>query len=74
MGNLGYNDVKFPKPVFIGDTLHVESEVISRRKSKSMPHAGRVEFETRAFNQRDELVCSFRRIGLMKLRAAKAVS
>ncbi len=70
LGNLGYNDVKFPKPVFFGDTLHVESEVISRRESKSMPHAGIVEFETRGYNQRDEMVVSFRRTGLMLKREA----
>lgn len=70
LGNLGYNDVKFPKPVFFGDTLHVESEVMSRRESKSMPHAGIVEFETRGYNQRDELVVSFRRTGLMLKREA----
>lgn len=70
LGNLGYNDVKFPKPVFFGDTLHVESEVMSRRESKSMPHAGIVEFETRGYNQRDELVISFRRTGLMLKREA----
>lgn len=68
LGNLGYNDVKFPKPVFFGDTLHVESEVLSRRESKSIKDAGIVEFETRAYNQRDEMVVSFKRIGLMKMR------
>lgn len=71
LGNLGYTDVRFPKPVFFGDTLHVESEVVSRRESKSMPHAGIVEFETRTYNQRDELVCTFRRTGLMMKRDAQ---
>lgn len=72
LGNLGYNDCKFPKPVLFGDTLHVESEVISARESKSMPHAGIVEFEIRAYNQRDEVVCSFRRTGLMLKRSHAA--
>jgi acyl dehydratase len=74
LGNLGYNDVKFPKPVFFGDTLHVVSEVITRRESKSNPKAGIVEFETRAYNQRDEMVVSFRRIGLMKKRSPQTAS
>lgn len=70
LGNLGYDQVKFPKPVFFGDTLHVESEVVSRRESKSMPNAGIVVFETRAYNQRDEMVLSFQRTGLMMKREA----
>jgi acyl dehydratase len=70
LGNLGYDAVKFPNPVFFGDTIHVESEVISRRESRSMPHAGIVEFETRGYNQNDELVVIFRRIGLMMKREA----
>ena len=56
IANLGLNDVSFPKPVFHGDTLRVESEVRSARPSRSRPGAGVVEFEHRAFNQRDELV------------------
>lgn len=68
LGNLGYDAVKFPKPVFFGDTIHVESEVISRRESRSMPHAGIVEFETRGYNQNDEMVVAFRRTGLMMKR------
>ena len=74
MGNLGYNDVKFPKPVFFGDTIHVESEVISRRESKSMPNAGIVEFETRGYNQTDDMVVTFRRTGLMMKRESPAGS
>lgn len=68
LGNLGYDAVKFPNPVFFGDTVHVVSEVISRRESKSMPHAGIVEFETRGYNQDDKLVVTFRRTGLMMKR------
>lgn len=63
--NLGFTDVKFPNPVFIGDTIYTETEVISRRESKSRPDAGIVEFEVRAYNQRGELVVSHRRTGLM---------
>jgi acyl dehydratase len=70
LGNLGYDGVKFPKPLFFGDTVHVESEVVKRRESKSMPHAGIVQFETRGYNQRDELIASFSRTGLMMKRSA----
>lgn len=65
VANLGFSDVKFTKPVFIGDTLHAETEVISRRESKSRPHAGIVEFEDRGFNQRGETVVVLRRTGMM---------
>lgn len=70
LGNLGFSDIKFPKPVFIGDTVYTETEVINRRESKSRPDAGIVEFETRGHNQRDELVVSMRRTGLMMKRGA----
>lgn len=63
--NLGFTDIKFPSPVFIGDTIYTETEIISRRESKSRPDAGIVEFETRGFNQRGEMVVSLRRTGLM---------
>jgi len=66
LGNLGFKDVQFPKPVFIGDTIRVESEVLSTRESKSRPTAGIVELEHRAINQRDEVVCVLRRAALMQ--------
>jgi acyl dehydratase len=65
IAQLGLSDVEFPAPVFAGDTIRVEREVIDARPSKSRPAAGLVVFEHRAFNQRDELVCRLRRIGLM---------
>jgi acyl dehydratase len=70
LGNLGFKDVKFPKPVFIGDTLRVESEVLETRTSNSRPNAGIVELEHRALNQRDEIVCVLRRAALMLRREA----
>jgi len=70
LGNLGFKDVKFPKPVFIGDTLRVESEVLDTRVSNSRPNAGIVELEHRALNQRDEVVCILRRAALMLRREA----
>lgn len=68
LANLGFNDVKFPKPVFFGDTIYTETEVISKRESKSRPNTGIVEFEIRGRNQREELVVSLRRTGMMLKR------
>jgi acyl dehydratase len=65
VGNLGMRDVRFPKPVFAGDTLRVETEVKGKRRSKSRPTAGIVEFEHRGYNQRGELVCSCERSAFM---------
>jgi len=64
-GNLGFIDVKFSWPVYIRDTLYSETEVISKRQSKSPPQSGIVEFETRTLNQRGQTDLSFRRTGLM---------
>ena len=58
----------FPAPVFAGDTIRVDTEVVEARESKSRPNAGVVVFEHRAYNQRDELVCRLRRTGLMLRR------
>jgi len=68
IAQLALSDVTFPHPVFHGDTLRVESEVVAARPSKSRPGAGLVEFEHRAYNQRGQLVCSARRTGLMHRR------
>jgi acyl dehydratase len=65
VGNLGWDEVRFPKPVFHGDTLHVESEVLELKDSKSRPDNGIVIFAHRGFNQRDELVASCKRSALM---------
>ena len=66
IANLGYDKVKMPKPVFVGDTLRAETEVIALRDSGSRPDAGIVTFEHRMFNQRDELVCVCERSALMQ--------
>lgn len=68
VAQLGMTDVRFPAPVFHGDTIRVESEVVEARESKSRPEAGLVVFEHKAYNQRDELVCVCRRTGLMLRR------
>ena len=65
VAQLGMTDVVFPAPVFAGDTIRVETEVVEARPSKSRPDTGIVVFEHRAHNQRDELVCRCRRTGLM---------
>ena len=69
VANLGWDEVRFPKPVFHGDTLRIETEVIELRSSKSRPNAGIVTFMHRAFNQRDELVAHCKRSGLQLKRA-----
>ena len=66
IANLGYDKVKMPKPVFVGDTLRAETEVIALRDSGSRPDAGIVTFEHRMLNQDDELVCVCERTALMQ--------
>ena len=68
VANLGMSDVKFPKPVFHGDTLRVETEVVAKRESKSRPDAGIVEFVHRGFNQSGDLVAECRRQAFMRKR------
>ena len=64
VANLGMTDVKFPKPLFHGDTIRVETEIKALRASKSRPMQGIVTFEHRAYNQNDELVAICTRTGL----------
>jgi acyl dehydratase len=71
VANLGWDEVRFPKPVFHGDTIHVETEVLELRESKSRPDQGIVTFLHRAFNQRNELVASCKRSGLQRKRPAQ---
>lgn len=66
IANLGMSDVKFPSPVFHGDTVRVETSVVSKRESQSRPNAGIVEFEHRGINQRGEVVCICRRTAFMR--------
>lgn len=70
VGNLGWDDVRFPRPVFHGDTLRFESEVVELRESKSRPQNGIVIFEHRGYNQRNELVAICKRTGLMLRKPA----
>ena len=66
IANLGYDKLVMPKPVFLGDTLRAETEVIELRASKSRPGAGIVTFAHRMLNQRDEIVCQCLRMTLIK--------
>jgi acyl dehydratase len=70
VANLGYDQVVMPKPVFIGDTIRVETDVVSLRESRSRPNAGIVTFQHRAINQRDEVVCQCSRSALIKRKPA----
>ena len=66
VANLGFDKIEFPKPVFHGDTLYIETEILDKRESRSRPDTGVVFFEHRATNQREELVARIRRAGLMR--------
>jgi acyl dehydratase len=72
VANLGWDEVRFPKPLFHGDTIRVETEVIDLRESRSRPNAGIVTFIHRAFNQRGELVAHCKRSGLQLKRPTSA--
>jgi acyl dehydratase len=70
VANLGMQETAFPHPLFHGDTVHVETEVISVRASKSKADRGIVEFEHRAFNQNDVLVARCRRHAMILKKPA----
>jgi acyl dehydratase len=70
IANLGMTDVRFPAPLFEGDTVRCTSEVLAKRESKSRPDAGIVEFQHRAFRQDGTLVAECRRQAFMRKRAA----
>ena len=68
VGNLGFEKIEFPKPVFHGDTIYAETEVVDTRESKSRPQWGIVTFEHRARNQHGDLVMRARRNAMMRKR------
>ena len=70
IANLGWDEVRFPAPVFVGDTLRIETEVLELRDSKSRPEAGIVTFAHRAWNQDGKLVASCKRSGLQRRKPA----
>jgi len=65
VANLGWDEVRFPKPLFHGDTIHIQTEVLELRESKSRPDNGIVTFAHRAYNQHDDLVGECKRTALM---------
>lgn len=72
VANLGWDEVRFPKPLFHGDTVNVVTEVIELRDSKSRPDAGIVTFLHQAFNQHGDVVASCKRSGLQRKRPGEA--
>jgi acyl dehydratase len=70
LGNLGFSEIKFPKPVFHGDTIHVQTEIVDKRESKSRTDSGIVFFRHLGLNQRNELVADVYRTGLMIKRSS----
>jgi acyl dehydratase len=70
IANLGMTDVRFPAPVFAGDTLRVATTVLAARESRSRPDAGIVTFRHQAFNQAGVLVATCERAALMRKRPA----
>ncbi|MGC6399629.1 MaoC family dehydratase [Sphingomonas sp. FW199] len=72
IANLGYDEVRMPKPVFIGDTLRAVSEVKALRPSASRPGQGIVIWRHELWNQRDEIVCQCLRSALLRSRAPSA--
>lgn len=65
IANLGWDDVRLPHPVFVGDTIYAESQVLAKRESKSRPYAGIVTCATRGLNQHGDTLVSWRRTVLV---------
>ena len=74
MGNLGFEQVKFPNPVFPGDTIRVRTDVLERRESSKYPQAGIVTFKHVGLNQKDQVVCECTRVGMMLKKPAEAAA
>ena len=70
VANLGWDEVRFPAPLFHGDTIRVESEVLEIRESKSRPQNGIIVFAHRAYNQKNQLVAVCKRSALMLRKPA----
>lgn len=65
VANLGFEEITFPNPVFVGDTLYAETEVLDKRESDSRDDSGIVTFQHRGHTQDDDLVCQCKRTALM---------
>jgi acyl dehydratase len=70
VANLGWEQIRLVRPVFAGDTLWAESEVLAVRESRSRPSCGIIEVRTRGVNQHGEVVLEFRRSFMIYKRAA----
>ncbi len=70
VANLGWTDIRLPKPVFVGDTLWAESEILGLRASASRPTAGIVSLRSRGINQRGEVVLEYLRTFMVPRRSA----
>jgi itaconyl-CoA hydratase len=70
--NLGWREVRLPAPVFAGDTIRAETEILEKRASRSRPGQGIVTVRTRGLNQRDEVVIEFERTVMVPLDDAAA--
>jgi acyl dehydratase len=70
VGNLGFSETRFPKPVFHGDTLRARTKVLAMRESRSRPEVGIVDFEHTGWNQRHEMVALCKRQAMMRKRPA----
>ncbi len=68
IANLGWKEIRMTAPVFVGDTIYAESEVLEVRESRSRPHQGIVTVKTRGFNQDGVMVCEFIRSVLVPKR------
>jgi itaconyl-CoA hydratase len=68
IANLGWGDIKIPKPVFVGDTIYAETEVVEKRESKSRPDTGIVTFKQTGYNQHNEVIMTYTRTSLAKRR------
>ena len=71
VGNLGFSDIAFPRPLFHGDTLYAESEVIEKRESKSRPGEGIVTFAHTGRNQHGDIVATATRKTMVRKRPAE---
>jgi acyl dehydratase len=69
IANLGMQEVKFPHPLFEGDTVHCTTEILGKRESNSRPGAGIIELLHRAYNQNDKLVAECHRQAFMRMRS-----
>lgn len=72
LGSPGLDELRWLKPVYPGDTLRVETELLSKRRSTSRPEMGSFQSAVRVFNQDDALVCTLKTIGLIRVREPQA--